>query len=119
MSRRLWTVTFLGFASTGLGADTLYVGPGEAFTTIQAAVDWTVNGDTVVVRDGTYTGGGNRDIDFRGKAITVCSENGPATCIIDCEQLGRAFYFHTGETSSAVVSGFTIRNGSAESGGGI
>ncbi len=39
----------------------------------------------MLVADGIYTGEGNRDIDFLGKAITVRSENGPESCIIDCQ----------------------------------
>ena len=55
------------------------------YTTIQAAIDDANDGDMVVVADGIYTGEGNRDIDFKGKAITVKSENGPEDCIVDCE----------------------------------
>ncbi len=69
--------------------------------------------------DGIYTGPGNRDIDFKGKAITVRSENGPLNCIIDSQGLGRGFYFHTTEDAGSVLSGFTITNGQADSGGGI
>ena len=58
-------------------------GPAD-FSTIQAAIDDSNDGDTVLVADGTYTGDGNRDIDFHGKAIIVKSENGPQNCIIDC-----------------------------------
>ncbi|MHC4501634.1 MAG: hypothetical protein ACYS21_21310 [Planctomycetota bacterium] len=68
-----------------------------AFATIQKAIDSAFNGDTVIVADGTYTGPGNRDIDFLGKAITVRSESGPENCIIDCENSGRGFYFDDGE----------------------
>jgi hypothetical protein len=90
--------------------------------TIQAGIDVAQNSDTVQVADGTYTGEGNKDLDFGGKPITVRSENGPETCIIDCEGEGRGFYFHSGETEFAVVDGFHIRSGSPgvpDLGGGI
>jgi len=85
------------------------------YKTIQAAVDDANDGDTVVVADGTYTGNGNRDIDFKGKAITVMSETGPEKCIIDCQGGLRnkacGFVFHKGEDANSVVDGFTIING--------
>ena len=91
--------------------------------TIQAGIDAAVNGDTVLVADGTYTGDGNRDIDFGGKGVVLKSENGPDFTIIDCQgdslDPHRGFYFHSGEDSTAVVDGFTIRNGNAPHGGGI
>ena len=89
--------------------------------TIQAALDAThpLEGDTVVVADGTYVGDGNHDLDFHGKAILVCSENGPDSCIIDCEASGRGFDFHSHEDETSILQGFTIRNGSAGQGAGI
>jgi len=89
------------------------------YLTIQAGIDAASPGDEVVVCDGVYTSIGNRDIDFRGKAITVRSENGPEACIIDCEFSGRGFIFQSGETRDSVLDGFTIRNGWAVSGGAI
>jgi len=89
-------------------------------STIQAAVDDANEGDTIVVPVGTYTDDGNRDIDFKGKAITLRSEdpsdpNVVATTIIDCNGTAadphRGFYFHSGETTSSVLEGFTITNG--------
>ncbi|MBL7152855.1 MAG: right-handed parallel beta-helix repeat-containing protein [Phycisphaerae bacterium] len=85
------------------------------FPTIQGAIDHVLEGGTVIVADGIYTGEGNRNIDFKGKAITVRSENGPESCIIDCfdpEYYGyRGFVFHSGEDGNSVLSGFTVTNG--------
>jgi len=97
-------------------------GPAD-FNNIQAAIDDANDGDTVLVADGTYTGDGNRDIDFHGKAITVRSENGPKNCIIDCNgteaEPHRGFYFHSGEGPDSVLSGLTVTKGYAAEGGGI
>ncbi|MBA7468461.1 hypothetical protein ES707_03712 [subsurface metagenome] len=106
---------------------TLYVdddGPAD-FNNIQAAIDASIDSDVVLVAPGTYTGEGNRDIDFKGKAITVKSEEGPQACIIDCQgsedEQHRGFYFHNGEDANSVLQGFTITNGyiSHSGGGGI
>ena len=82
---------------------------------IQDAINASVNGDEVVVADGTYTGIGNRDIDFKGKAITVRSQNGFVNCAIDCQGTQsdphRGFKFISGETTASVLDGFTITNG--------
>ena len=92
--------------------------PGDQ-PTIQAGIDVAENGDTVLVADGTYTGDGNKNLDFRGKAITVTSENGAEHCIIDCEGDGRGFDVHSGGAENSVVNGFTIKNGKKMYGGGI
>jgi PKD repeat protein len=89
------------------------------YSTIQAGIDAATNGDTVLVANGTYTGAGNKNLDFKGKAITVRSENGPEHTVIDCEGDGRGFYFHSGEIQSSVLDGLTIINGRADYGGGI
>lgn len=87
------------------------------FSNIQAAINAAQNGDTVSVGPGIYTGIGNRDISFNGKAITVASIAGAASTIIDCQGTSskphRGFTFNTGESSNSVVSGFTIQNGYA------
>jgi len=88
------------------------------FSTIQAGIDDANDGDTVLVADGVYTGDGNRDIEFHGKAITVKSENGAENCIIDCngteDDPHRGFYFFlSGEDANSAIIGFTITNGRA------
>ncbi len=89
------------------------------FNNIQAAINDANDGDTVLVADGTYTGDGNRDIDFHGRAITVKSQNGPEHCIIDCNgtetEPHRGFYFHSEEDANSAIIGFTITKGYASS----
>jgi hypothetical protein len=114
MGRSAKTATVAAIAALsgaiGAWADELHV-PGE-YPTIQAAIDAAVDGDEVVIADGTYTGEGNKNLDFGGRLITVRSASGdPETCIIDCEEDGRAFHFHSGETAEARVEGLTIRDG--------
>ena len=95
--------------------------------TIQAGIDAATDGDTVLVADGTWTGEGNRNLDFGGKAITVRSQNGPDGCIIDCEESGRGFHLHGGEGRTTAIRGFRITRGGVynesyqdwEAGGGI
>ena len=86
------------------------------FPTIQAAIDAAWDRDTIELTNGTFTGPGNRDIDFLGKAITVRSQSGnPESCIIDCEGTNtnghRGFYFHKGEEAESVLDGITTTDG--------
>lgn len=98
--------------------------PGDR-PTIQAGIDTAMDGDTVLIADGVYTGTGNRDIKIRGKSITVRSQNGAASCIIDCQgspsELHRGFSFTSGESYDAVLQGVTVKNAFvySMSGGGI
>lgn len=79
------------------------------FSKIQQAIDAASYGDIVEVSPGTYTGDGNWDIDFKGKAITVRSSSGPGRTTIDCTEGHRGFYFHRGEKRNSVLRGFTIK----------
>jgi hypothetical protein len=95
------------------GASTIHVPADQA--TIQGAINTAVDGDTVLVAPGTY----QENIDFLGKAITVSSSGGPLVTIIDAAHHGTVVTFQTHEGLGSVLSGFTIRNGSATFGGGI
>ncbi|MBN1551651.1 right-handed parallel beta-helix repeat-containing protein [bacterium] len=92
--------------------------PGDQ-PTIQQGIDIAINGDTVLIADGTYSGDGNRNIDFNGKAITVTSENGPNYSVINCSSEGRGFHFHSNETDSSILSGVKITGGATFVGSGI
>ncbi|MHC4278801.1 MAG: S8 family serine peptidase [Planctomycetota bacterium] len=101
------------------GPRTIHV-PDE-YSTIQQAINLSWEGGNVLVADGVYTGKGNTDITFRGKAIKLHSAAGPAGCIIDCngtkQDPHRGFRFSSRENVDSVLSGFTITNGYALHGG--
>ena len=85
-----------------------------AFTTVGAAITAAANGDTVVVCPGTYV----ENINFGGKAIVVRSSGGAAVTILDGNAIDSVVTFRSGEGSTSVLEGFTVRNGRAQSDGG-
>jgi hypothetical protein len=91
-------------------------------STIGAAIAASANGDTVLVANGTYTGDGNRDLDFTGKQILLESESGPDSTILTCQgtitEPHRGFYFHNSEDSTSIISGFKVTGGIAIHNGG-
>ncbi len=91
---------------------------GGDYLTIQEGVEAAAAHDTVLVAPGTYTGAFNRGIAFAGKTITLVSEFGAGSTVIDCQGQGRAFEFSGNENPAATVQGFTVTNGSAEVSGG-
>ena len=94
--------------------------PGDS-TTIQAGIDGALNGDTVLVAAGTYTGDGNRDIRFDGKAILVKSEAGPEATTINLQKIPgyRAFVIEDYEDTTSIIDGFTVRDNGVEGTGGM
>jgi hypothetical protein len=93
---------------------------GAFFNTIQAAIDAAVASDVIEVAPCTY----NENIDFSNMAITLQSTDptNPAVValtIIDGGAAGSVVTCDSGETSTTVLDGFTITNGSANSGGGM
>ena len=83
----------------------------DEYSTIQDAIDAASNGDVILLSDGTYSGTGNIDLDTLGKSISLVSQNGSSTCIIDCHGQGRGFHIHSSESEQTVISGLTVRNG--------
>lgn len=89
------------------------------FFSIKQAIDVARDGDTVIVPAGVYRGPENRNLDFIGKAVLLYAPGGPNKTVIDCEGAGRGFRFHSLETASCAVIGFTITNGVADQGAAI
>ncbi len=80
------------------------------FDSIQEAVDTntTVSGMTILVADGLYRGTGNHDITLRGKDLRILSIDGSSTTFIKTHGTGPAFEISSGETTNAIIRGFTI-----------
>ena len=107
----------MNFEGTYAGITIRPDGSGD-YLNIQAAINDAVNGDIIKLEPGTYTGTGNRDIDFKGKAITIRGVTGdPNDCVIDCQadqtNPHRGFRFVSGETNNSVLESVKIINGYA------
>jgi hypothetical protein len=102
-----------------LSADATIRNVPGTYSTIQSAINASVNGDTVLVEPGTYF----ENIVFRGKKIVLTSKfyqsnnlsfiqttiiNGSMPANPDTASVVR---FHNGEDSTTVLQGFTITGG--------
>ncbi|MEX2269092.1 MAG: right-handed parallel beta-helix repeat-containing protein [Acidimicrobiia bacterium] len=94
------TAVLVPLAAVPASAGVIISVPG-AHATIQEAIDAAVNGNTVVVDDGTY----DENITFFGKAIEVRSVTGSDNTV-----LHGSVTFEDGETNASVLRGFTIQN---------
>jgi len=92
------------------------------YSTIQEGINASADGDTVIVAPGIY----NESINFIGKNILVTSNyifDEDSTFIESTVLRGESWIstvtFENGETSNAILSGFTIKDGFALFGAGI
>ena len=106
----LLSLALLSIATTNAQAETRLV-PAD-YATIQQAIQESNDGDVVIVENGTYS----ENINFSGRNIILTSKdpNDPeivAATIIDGQSKGSVVVFENGETSEAVLAGFTITGG--------
>ncbi len=89
-----------------------YLRRDTAATNIQDAVDAAVDGDVVLVDDGTYVL--DRQIEITNKAVILRSINGCGAVTIDGNNTARCLHL---AFSGAVVDGFTVSGGRGTGGG--
>lgn len=122
---RVWSATLIALFAWKSEAADRYVwtnspSPGAAYVswsnaahTIQEAIDASSGGDVIWVTNGVYMLSSAISVT---KGVTLRSVNGAAFSVVDGNHaVGCLYLNHTG----AVVSGFTVTNGSASAGGGV
>jgi parallel beta-helix repeat protein len=84
----------------------------DDYTTIQQAVNTASPGDTIIVRDDTYTE--NLEVNER---LTIRSENGSANCFVDTSDQNDHVFSITADWVN--ISGFTVKNATGSGKAGI
>jgi parallel beta-helix repeat protein len=120
-SKAVVLLTILAVFSFSQVQATIISVPGDQ-PNIQAGIDASSNGDTVLVSPNTYY----EHINFSAKNVVLTSlflTSGDtsyiSTTIVDGNSSGTVITFNSGEDSTARVVGFTIQNGYVSKGGGI
>ena len=118
-----FAVLICGMTTAASAANTLYVSntpAGGEYGTIQAAVSASSDGDTILIKDGTYTGAGNTNIGavVHIPDVTIASVNGASKVILDLQGSNPAFYFFN-NTSATRIQGLTVENGASSAGVGV
>jgi len=120
MKHLLWALLCIVFPLVNLSALVIEV-PGDQ-ATVQAGINAATDGDTVLVHPGMYA----ENLVINGTSLVLASEylysNDPA----DIEQTvlsgnldGSVVTLSGSYTGHVLITGFTVRNGTAEHGGGI
>ncbi|MCD6161230.1 MAG: hypothetical protein J7K40_02310 [candidate division Zixibacteria bacterium] len=94
----------------------------DDYAAIQAGIDASSDGDTVLVQPGTYV----ENINFNGHSIvlgslflTTGNSSYISSTIIDGDSSGTVVAIESGEDSTCIIKGLTITNGMNYYGGGI
>ncbi|MEM7228398.1 MAG: choice-of-anchor Q domain-containing protein [Planctomycetota bacterium] len=121
MKRILLTATSVLGLTASLHAETLHV-PAQ-YSSIQAAINASADGDEVVVAPGVY----NESVNLMGKGIVVRGAEGAEATTIDATGWNNAcMRITSGEGADTVIEGFTFTGGTGDTsiwgtttGGGI
>ena len=117
--KTLKTIIHLTIVLLSMKIDASVLSVPANYSTIQSAINASINGDTIVVSTGTYF----ENINFRGKNITLTSlyylnldTSYISSTIINGSipinsDTGSCVIFNSGEDSTAVLQGFTITGG--------
>jgi parallel beta-helix repeat protein len=105
-------IAMLAFLSIGSvsAAQQHYVNPGES---IQGAIDNATAGDTIIVRDGTYT----ENVDVNVNYLTIKSENGYDSTIVQAANTSDHVFAVTADYVN--ITEFTVTGATGDYKGGI
>lgn len=106
-------IGFLFFFASYVHADEFTVPDDVGCGSIQGCISQAFDGDIITVKPDTYV----ENIDFLGKAVTVRSQDGPETTVIDGNDADAVVTFSSGEGSGSVLEGFTVTNAGHLGGG--
>ena len=116
----VWMVApLLTFGSAAWAVD-LFV-PSPEYPTIQSAVDAAIDGDTIILRTGWFTGDGNLDVRIESKELTIRGEAPTGTVI---QGPGNPFegqreaFFIRGPSAFVTLQDIEIRGCTGERSGG-
>ena len=99
------SILLFSFFSFSVFSATLHV-PSN-YSSIQAAINASSNGDTILVGPGTY----NEDINFNGKAVELKSSGGPEVTTILGTGTNSVVKAISGEGTNTILDGFTVTGG--------
>lgn len=100
----IWLIAIVLWAPLSLTAQTTFNVPSAGFSTIQSAIDASVDGDIIIVAAGVYF----ENLDIGTKAIALQGA-GIGQSRIDGGGVGSVLKI--GETQGFILDGFTIENG--------
>jgi hypothetical protein len=83
--------------------------PATPFRSLRPAVAAALPGDTLLLSSGLYQRSEDREVETRGKDLTIESQNGAAVTVLDLGGAGRALRIREGGV--VTVEGLTFRNG--------
>jgi len=118
----VWIVTAQNSSSSGEGS------PEDPMKNIRDAIEEAADGDTIMLMPGTYDHSRNRNLDFQYnndvwqdgvKNLTLMSQYGADTTIIDLSVGSTFLDVKNGESYDSKIEGLTIQNGNVSSGGVI